>query len=103
MSKISRSLRIVGPVLLIAVLLIAGLLIAGSAAARPLGWSHAANPARYEPIRSTATSPQTNSSQSSDGVSWTTQRFRERSYWYASNGTTCLSQKLAQTVIIRCY
>jgi len=93
MSKISRSLRMVGLVLL----------VAGSAAARPVGWSHASSPTRYEPMRSTASSPPANSAQSSDGVTWTTQRLRERSYWHASNGTTCLAQKLAQTVIIRCY
>ncbi|MEO8185454.1 MAG: hypothetical protein ABI895_42135 [Deltaproteobacteria bacterium] len=93
MTKISRSLRIVGLVLF----------IAGSAAARGPGTSHASNPTRYEPVRSTASSPQANSSRSSDGVTWTTQRLGRRSYWYASNGTTCLSEKLGQTVTIRCY
>ena len=93
MSKISPSLRIAGLVLI----------VAGTADARLLAWSHASRATRSERSRSTASSPPAHSSQSSDRVTWTTQRLGEKSYWYASNGTTCLAQKLAQTVLIRCY
>ena len=93
MGKISRSLGVSGLVLL----------VAASADARLLGVSHAPSPARHERIRPTASSPQAKASHAAEGILWTTQRLGERSYWYASNGTTCVEQKLAQTVIIRCY
>jgi hypothetical protein len=33
---------------------------------------------------------------------WTTQRFGSWSYSYSSDGTSCVSQRTAQSVLIRC-
>jgi hypothetical protein len=42
------------------------------------------------------------STRSVDGNTWTTQRFGGWSYWYASDGTSCVSRRAAQTVFISC-